>query len=382
MSDKNLSILGVAAVIMAGLAFLVSFLTHQEVVTTKSDVPLFQGLNTALIDTIVLTRQDEKATLQRKGNGFVVTDKDNYPAALPKINNLLTSLLEIKSGERLTDNPDNFEELEVTEDKAQHVIRFLDKDQKLITGIIVGKRMPEGNGTCVRKLTNDEKQSNQVYVSPEVRWLQTSALSFVDKEIFKVTQEDIARVTVTGPEGSYSISSDEIGNINMLNIPAGKTAKGTEYERVFSALTSLDFQDVQKQSDKNADLKFEHTYVCQLKDKTVCTFDIAKKDNNYYITCRSEYTEELPQNTPEFIQSMKQNKTDEELKEMEAKFLARDASNGFNKKHTGWIYQIPSYKAEVMTKKLADLLEDKVEEEKDDSPETESADLNDNTEPG
>ncbi|MCK5270143.1 MAG: hypothetical protein KAJ46_05130, partial [Sedimentisphaerales bacterium] len=61
--------------------------------------------------------------------------------------------------------------------------------------------------------------------------------------------------------------------------------------------------------------------------------------------------------------------SEEELKESEAKFLARDAAVDFTKKHKGWIYQISSGKAGNMTKKFSDLLEDKEEKKAEEKAE-------------
>ena len=55
--------------------------------------------------------------------------------------------------------------------------------------------------------------------------------------------------------------------------------------------------------------------------------------------------------------------TEEELKKKEAKLLARDSAEEFSKKHAGWLYQIPEYKAKILTKDLSELLEDQTQPE-------------------
>ncbi|MHC4327967.1 MAG: hypothetical protein ACYSWW_07575, partial [Planctomycetota bacterium] len=55
--------------------------------------------------------------------------------------------------------------------------------------------------------------------------------------------------------------------------------------------------------------------------------------------------------------------TPEELKAKEAKLLARDGAQAFTAKHQKWVYEIPDWKANNLTRELADLLEDAEPEE-------------------
>ena len=45
-----------------------------------------------------------------------------------------------------------------------------------------------------------------------------------------------------------------------------------------------------------------------------------------------------------------------------------DAVDVFNKKHQGWVYEVPSYKAGNLVKPLPSLLEDAPEPEKESEP--------------
>jgi len=105
------------------------------------------------------------------------------------------------------------------------------------------------------------------------------------------------------------------------------------------------------------DLAFEQTYICRLKDSTVHTLEIATNDDKNLIKCRAEFTDTE--------QVIKENKVEsqEELKKKEAKLLARDAAEQFNKNHSNWIYEIDDWKAKNLTKDLNSLLENENEQE-------------------
>jgi len=183
--------------------------------------------------------------------------------------------------------------------------------------------------------------------------LDLNAIDYLDNQLFKTEKKAILKVTVSGPEGTYTISSGDDNGITLENIPKGKKVKGTVYEDVFTAVTDLTFSDVEKESDFAGKLDFTTTYKCFLKDSGVYTFQLAEKDDKTYVIGASDYTDKAP------VRIKKgEVASDEELKEKEAKLLVREASLEFNKTHSGWVYQIPGWKAANMTKKLSDLLED------------------------
>ena len=137
--------------------------------------------------------------------------------------------------------------------------------------------------------------------------------------------------------------------------------KDGETTQVLSALSLLSFSDVQKESSGPADLNFDKTFVAELKDSTVYTFTLAEANGTTYAKCSAEYT------------SKRLVLKDGSLEDKEAKLLARDRALDFAEKHKGWIYEISGWKAEKLTKKLADLLEDdKTDESSDKSPDDEA----------
>jgi len=335
-------------------AWATSRWTQRPATVTRLDAPLIQGLVTSKINTIVLGHGEDVVTLKKQKNSFVVTNKDNYPAQTEKINNLIASILDIRINNLITDLPDNHKDLEVIEDKARNVIKFLDDQDQLLAGVIIGKRDYDRQATYVRRLLSDEAENNKVYTASETPYLQTSATSYIDQDLFKVEKKDISRVSLTGPEGTYSITADENDKIKMQNpIPPGKKLKSKDCEDVFTAVTDLTFDDVQKESEKTADLNFDHKFVCTLKDSTVCTFKLAQKGDKIYTKCDAQFTDPV-----KLTQQDVQNASEEELKKHDEKLKAQKAALDFNQKHHGWVYELPSWKARNMIKKFSDLLED------------------------
>jgi hypothetical protein len=176
-------------------------------------------------------------------------------------------------------------------------------------------------------------------------------MDYIDKVLTEVKYEDIVKVSADGPDGSYVIVKDSDQGSVLTNIPAGKRAKTSEVQQVFSALSNpnLAFDDVKKDSGK---MKFDKTYMCQLKDSTVYTVSLSSKGNKTYAKWTADFMDKSAVVKRMGIES------EAELKAKEAKLLARDKAEEFTKKTQGWMYEIPESQAKILTMKFTDLIED------------------------
>ncbi|MFQ6036495.1 MAG: DUF4340 domain-containing protein, partial [Sedimentisphaerales bacterium] len=318
MSNKNLIILGIVAVCMVIWAVIQSHISHKPKTAPDKPAYLIQGLNPADIGSIVLGAGDDQVRLLRRSGHFVVVNKDNYPAQTKQINDLITKCLDIQTSQFVTDHPENHEVLEVTEKDARYVVKFYKPDSSLLTGLIIGKSKEKGQGNYVRLATSDK-----VYVAPQVPWIRSGAMDYINQELISAAREDIQSVTVTSGDGQYTLKRKEDSEDLLLeSIPAGKKLKDSDSKSVFHALTDIRFTDVKKKS-ANSELNFDRQYVCRLKDSTVYTINIAQKDEKTYITCQAEFTDTTP------VTIKKEGESEEELKKKEAKLLARDKAKEF-----------------------------------------------------
>jgi hypothetical protein len=367
MSNRKLTILAVAALVMVIWSVVQSRVSNGYKAVSNEPTFLIQGLDTDDIGSIIIGSGDDAVTLKRQGRGFVVVNKDNYPADSSTINDLISKCIGIQTSEFITDKPSNHEDLEVTPDKAKSIIKFMttDPNSTLLAGVVIGKTTELGQGSYVRLLSNDDSLSNKVYVCDNVPWFQSGAINYIDQELLSLKKDDIDSVIVSSPDGVYTLKRTEGGQDVTLvdDVPAGKKFKTSAGNIVFSALTSLRCDDVKKES---GDLDFNRQYICNLKDSTVYTLKIAKDGDKTYVMCESDFTDK----TPVEKKSLEQGgmvESQEELKKKEAKLLGQENAIKFTTKHKGWVYTVPSWKAENLTKKLSDLLED---QETPEQPET------------
>jgi len=348
MSNRKLTILGIAAVCMVIWAVVQSHISSRPRAELDTPTYLIQGLDPADIGSIVLGTGENAVTLTRRGGHFVVVNKDNYSAVASKINELITSCLDIRTKELYTDDAANHKDLGVTEEDAHNIVKFLKPDSKFLTGVVIGKTKEQGQGTYVRLVSSDK-----VYVALESPWIKNRAIDYIDQELTSVNREDIELVTVSYPGGQYSLKAKAEGeDIVLENLPPGKKLKGSDAKRIFTTLTNLRFDDVKKEPTENGRLKFERRFVCRLKDSTVYTVKIAQNDGKTYVTCEADFTDKTP------VTKEKEVESEEELKKKEAKLLARDRARDFSVRHRGWVYEIAEYKAKDLTRELSDLIED------------------------
>ncbi|MBN2593334.1 MAG: DUF4340 domain-containing protein [Sedimentisphaerales bacterium] len=357
MSNKKLTILGIVAVLMVLWAVMQSRFSNRSGTEPVGLAYLIQGFDPSGVNSIVIGAGEDAFTLKNQRGGFVVADKDNYPAKTSEINSLITKCLEIQTSEFVTDNPANFEDLEVTEEKARSVVKFMkaDPNSSLLTGVVIGKTKELGQGSYVRMLSSDAAVSNRVYVTSNAPWFGGGVMNYIDQELISAKSEDIESVTASSKDGQYTLrKKPDSQDIILDNIPAGKKLKSSEAQSVLTALTSLRFDDVKKIP---SDLAFDKQYMCRLKDSTVYALRIAQRDGKTYVSCVAEFTDKTPVEKASIDQGG-EVESEEELKKKEAKLLARDNATKFTTKHQGWVYEIADWKAKNLTKELADLLED------------------------
>ncbi|MCE5341709.1 MAG: DUF4340 domain-containing protein [Planctomycetaceae bacterium] len=349
MSDKRISFLGIVAAASVVLALVISQYANKTKPAASAMGSLVQGLDPAGIQKIIVKQGGKTVTLQHKGNEFVIAEKDGYPAATKVVNNLFTSSLDIKTVELYTEDEKNYADLGVTDADSQAMLTFYDAADKLITGFIIGKDSESGKGSlCYGRLVNDKK----VYVLANVPWIRSEAVEYTNQDLIYIKKESIDWVTVTSPEGSYSLTADANGAVVKLKeLPAGKKQKDSECQQVLGALSNLRFDDMMSE-DKAKDLDFDRKFSLMKKDSTLISIEIAKKDSDTYIKCSVDFTDKTQVTKEQGVESA------DELKKKEAKLLAKESAMKLANATKGWVYKVPSYMGTNMTKPLADLVED------------------------
>lgn len=360
MTDKKLVLLGIIAVVMVILAVITSSVPDNKTAQVAEPAYLVQGIDPDGIGSIEVKSGDSTVTLKRKSGQFVVDQKAGYPALPSKINDLLSNVLDVQTEELFTDNASNHADLGVTEDAAAYVVKFFKPDGSELTGIIVGKEKGSGQGTFVRRTSDDN-----VYLTLDRLYIATDPVSYLDQDLLSVETDQIKWVKASDKKsGDYTLTKDG-DNIVLKDLPEDKTLKEADAKKVFNALGSLRFEDVLKEGQKS--LAFDKKYICMMDDSTQYTLAVAAEDDAAYVKILSEYTD-----TAKITVQRGGNESEEELKVKEEKLLARDNAAKFTQTHAGWVYELTSSVGDNFKKTSADLLEDKPEEKPEPASEKET----------
>lgn len=343
MNNKKLTILAIVAVVTTTLAVWTSMSKQTPSADPTKPKYLIGNIEPSLIDEIQIGAGDDMVTIKRNGKQFVVKNKDNYPAKITEINDLIRTCVDIQISELYTDDADNHNILGVMED-APSQVKFIKADGSLITGLIIGNTKEGGRGTYIR-----QPESDKVYLTLSSPRIRTGPLDFINHEIIStITKEEIESVTAAQVSGRYELSVNDQGQIVPDKMIEGKILKNSEVENVFTAISSLLLIDVSKDTQS---LKFDKSFVCKMADEIVYTLFLLEKDDKTYLTCNAVYHGQLPATSRNFA-------TQDELKDKEAKYLARDTALQFDSRHTGWLYEISKDSAKNLTKPLEDLFEE------------------------
>lgn len=346
MNNKKLVILAVIAGIMVLWAVLQTQLSGPgaQVASSPSGTYLIQGLQPDKIASLVIGSEDNPVKLNRREDTFVVSNKDNYPADTSRINKLIINCLDIQILESITSDPANFDELEVTEEKSSDVLKFMNQQGKVITGLIFGKEQPKTDARYVRLVNSDN-----VYTAKDLPSIDDSPMDYIDRQILNVDSSNKKKVTVNGPDDIYTlrrVTDNNDGGFVLDNMPEGMKLSEPNSQEVLSALSYLNFTDVKKESSLEAELNFDSKYIAETENSIRYTFSLAGQGGKTYLKCRAQYTGSMPgsENSEE--------KGDEKLS-------SYNKAVTFNETHKGWVYEIADWKAKKFTKGLDYLLVEK-----------------------
>ncbi len=426
LSDTKVLVLATVALAMvAATVSLYYFSGRTEMGFTPGGI-LLEGFQPNKIQAVEISRGDDSVKMVRRKTKFFITNITAgngvmYPANPKDVNELLSNCADIKLASKITENSELHPQLGVADqppkkEKADEedddfekpvVVRFLDGDGKLLYGLVKGKSADRGSGSYVRLVGKDTVYTSEDWIS-----LDYTPTDYIEKELTDFAEDDVQEVTVTLADEKYTVGRNEDGDIELRDIPKGKTAKEHDVKSVFRALAGLSFDEVYPASDEAVKgLQWNGVYTCVLKDDKHLSYTarVAKKLKNpekeekkpetapagqpaskpadedekdkdylYYVKVsaqgpsEAELQKAVDEANKALAEAKKAGKTisKEESKKKTAALDANETAKEFNALHTHWVYKISEWKAEDLCQPVAELVEDKEEEKK---PETKPA---------
>ena len=330
MNSKTLKIIVAAVLVLVAVLALME--KRDQGGSTEDGKMLFPELKAQLndIDTVTITRADtaEPVVLGNASGRWLVSNRDDYPADVVKIRNVLVAMADAKIVEVKTANPDLHDRLGLTSPDVEGskgvLIRASNGDVNF--SVIFGN-VAQSSYRYAR--TPGEPQTWLIDQNPD---LPKSAGDWLLNELLDIDQARIQQVTITHPDGETirisKESSDDSGFV-VNDIPAERELSYASVANgIAGALNDLTLEDVRR--DQGSDDAV--TAVFDTFDGLSVTVKSVKDGDKSWISLSASPGEEN----------------------------AEEASM-INERTSGWQFRIADYKANLLVRRWDDILKAKPE---------------------
>lgn len=368
MSRKHFSWLLVATLLVGVVVFLLPGPTGKE---SEFDVqPLFPGLAEQVNDIdlvrVIGPGNEAIATLQRKDDAWVVDEFGGYPADWAELKSVLAALAQASVVEPKTSNPDYFDRLGVVDissnDSTATLLRLGADDAGM--SVLIGDAAEGREGQYVRLEGGDRA----LLIDQRLN-LPTTAKDWLQREIIDIADSEVVEVNISHANGeslaALKTSADD-DDFVLQGIPEGREALSAwSVNNLASALSNLQLDDVS--TEDQVDFSSASQFSLLTADGLEINAEVVAMDEQHWLRLSAAMreaevveTEEADSSDPEKLDQGEPGASEEpadaaaEQDDPEAETRLR--ADDINQRVNGWAYAIPAYKAEIMNKRMADVL--------------------------
>jgi len=299
-----------------------------------SGQPLFPGLaaQAGRIARIEIKQGEKSLTLARDKDGWTLADRGSYPAKADAARGLLVKLAQAELVEAKTRNKERFGLLELEDPEGKEaksrLLRLTDDKGATIAEAVVGKKRYDAfgsskSGTYVRK-----PGDTQTWLSNADLAVSVAPRDWVQPGVMDLTAAKIAKLTVEMPGEEPLVIQRDVADASkhvLAAMPEGKKLKETGgIEAIVRAAGSIELEDVRKPTGAG---EKAGTARIEADGGLTVTLDLRKQGEDYWLTLEAT------------------------AGEGEAKKTAEEIA----KRAQGWELKVPSYKAQSILKRRADL---------------------------
>ncbi|KOR29780.1 hypothetical protein TI03_01430 [Achromatium sp. WMS1] len=332
---------------------------------------LSQQLDT--VHMIKIMHAGKKVTLQRQTAMWTVAEKANYPATIEKVRELLLGLAYMQRLEPKTKNPQNYSILGLTDpDKSTSKagqIQLLDKQNKLVTQVTLGKRADSEHTSSdnLYALVEDDPQT----------WLVLGRLpdmggpgAWLERNLLILERNRITAVTITHTDGEIiKVTPKVVGQpkLTLDGIKEGETLK-SEYmlADIFERFTNLQLENVRLAKD----LAWPETNPLQVEVQTkeglLIQIVVATIDNTPWLrftaqattvaTTSSDSATTPPQTNTVAPEQQGTATSQTEATNQQSQTSPQEEATELNARWNGWAYTLADWAYQTLNKRRTDLV--------------------------
>ena len=224
--------------------------------------------------------------MKRAEDGWQLEEK-SYPADADTLRKLMLDLARAKRVEAKTSNPDLYSKLgveDVSADDAQGVMLELGGGGDPLA-LIIGSNYSQGTGTYVR--VPSEAQSWLINANVAV---DKKTSSWLKKDLLDLQPSRVSGVEVVAGEDKVEIGRNADGDFRLLNLPKGREAASDfAADATAGFLQGLRIEDVAGESDRP---EIERSAKFSLSDGAEITISAWQQDNQTWIALAAALDEQ------------------------------------------------------------------------------------------
>jgi hypothetical protein len=326
MNSGNLKILAGATIVLVGVLAVSQYDGGDS---DRVDELLFPALREQINEatTISVTRAGEhgEVVIRKTADTWVNASRNDYPADVGKIRQLLLQLSEAKLTEQKTANAEHYGQLGVQDpaEEGSKGTRLKISGEALSFDVVLGNVAQPGY-RYARKF--DETQSWLIDEDPTI---PANAADWLVKDLVDIKADAIRSVTIRHPDGEeirIGKESAEQTDFDVADIPAGRELSyATVANSIAGALNALTFDDV-RAGDALAG------------DTVSTTFETFDGDRIEVLATGEEDGDWI---------SIRAASADSES----------EAAAAINDRTQGWQFRIAGYKADQLSRRWDDILQ-------------------------
>ena len=332
-------------------------------VIAHGDTYAFPGLGETLeaVAAITVKHGESAFTLRRADDdgAWVMTDKYDYPVPLEKVRKLVLGLADLRLFETKTKRPDRYARLEVEDIEAEgarsRMVTLKDAAGEELVRTIIGKRKNNlfgfrRDGTYLRA-----PGAEQAWLAEGAVRVETDPMRWLEQEIISIRMGDVREMVIRQPDGEelrVTKSARDTPDFAVDEVPEGTALDQSEVNFLATGLAFLEMQDV-KPGGEIAFPEAPHRATYTSFDGVIVSAEIVEKDGKFWGRFTVDHDAEAAAPPAE--------RTDEGPEPPPAKSAA-DVAREIAARVEGWVFEIPDYKAEKLTARLDDVVQQGTDE--------------------
>jgi hypothetical protein len=383
MQQKNLLILSVVTVATLGVAAL-TLRDGGATASPSATKLLFPELSQRIneLGEVRLEKGGKSATLKKEGGKWSLADRGGYPVDLAKVKELVVRVADLEVVEAKTAKKANHQKLAVewpvtaeegSEAANAGLVTLKDASGKELAALVVGKTEWMGSKAKVyaRRASEDQvylcAPRGTLDVNPEARgWIDTKIVELANDRVQSVTIEH-----ADGERVDIARSAENHTQFAVQNLPAGQTER---YAGVANGVAQalgygLTLEDVRPA----AEVDFAKEPMAKARFRSVDGLELvvetAKFEDKTWARVVASYTPPPEPETPaepaagegegegELTpgETAAAEGTPPAAPPEEKKDVGKEAAD-LNTRLAAWAFEIPSYKSDVLARRMKDLL--------------------------